>query len=107
MTPLEQIIELAEAGISTHAAAVEHTKGFEGRKHMELLLAYKKVKNLADKLLDEDGDAYLKVIKWDALESKIAKCYVDDDGEELSEEETENIDLGTIGEIAANAFGWL
>jgi hypothetical protein len=42
--------------------------------------------------------------KWDALEEKIASCYVDKNGNEL---EDENIDLGTIGEIAASAFEWL
>lgn len=48
-----------------------------------------------------------KAKKWDSLDEKIAKCYVDENGEELSEEDSENIDLGTIGEIAAGAFGWL
>ena len=48
-----------------------------------------------------------KAEKWDALDSKIAKCYVDENGEELSEEDSEGIDLCTIGEIAATAFGWL
>jgi uncharacterized protein YdcH (DUF465 family) len=45
--------------------------------------------------------------KWNELDEKIARCYVDENGEELSEEEVENIDLGTIGEIAAGAFGYL
>lgn len=45
--------------------------------------------------------------KWDKLGEKIAKCYVDKNGDELSEEEAEDIDLGTIGEISASAFGWL
>jgi hypothetical protein len=45
--------------------------------------------------------------KWNELDDKIAKCYVDENGDELSKEETEDIDLGTIGEIAAGAFGWL
>jgi len=48
-----------------------------------------------------------KADRYDILESKIAKCYVDENGEELSEEESENMDLGTIGEIAAGEFGWL
>lgn len=45
--------------------------------------------------------------RWDELNEKIAKCYVDENGDELSEEEAEDIDLGTIGEISASAFGWL
>ena len=49
----------------------------------------------------------IKAEKWDKLESKISKCYVDENGDELSEEDSEDIDLGTIGEIAASAFGWL
>ena len=49
----------------------------------------------------------IKSDKWDKLDAKIAKCYVDENGDELSEEEYENIDLCTIGEIAASAFGWL
>lgn len=48
-----------------------------------------------------------KAEKWDKLSEKIAKCYVDENGDELSEEDSEDIDLGTIGEIAASAFGWL
>jgi len=48
-----------------------------------------------------------KAEKWDKLSGKISECYVDENGDELSEEDSENIDLGTIGEIAASAFGWL
>lgn len=48
-----------------------------------------------------------KAEKWDKLEEKIAKCYVDENGDELSEEDSQNIDLGYIGEISATAFGWL
>jgi len=49
----------------------------------------------------------IKSEKWDKLDEKIAKCYVDENGDELSEEDSEDIDLGAIGEIAASAFGWL
>ena len=49
----------------------------------------------------------IKAEKWDKLDDEIAKCYVDENGDELSEEESENVDLGTIGEISASAFGWL
>jgi len=48
-----------------------------------------------------------KAQKWDKLGEKIAKCYVDENGDELSEDEAEDIDLRTIGEISASAFGWL
>ena len=49
----------------------------------------------------------IKAEKWDKLSEKIAKCYVDENGDELSEENSEDIDLGTIGEIVASAFGLL
>lgn len=45
--------------------------------------------------------------KYNELEDKIAKCYVNDNGDMLSDEESEHIDLGTIGEISASHFGWL
>ncbi|MFA9191105.1 hypothetical protein AAGV28_06950 [Flavobacterium sp. FZUC8N2.13] len=48
-----------------------------------------------------------KADKWDALGEKIARCYFDENGDDLSEEESEDIDLGTIGEKAAIAYGWL
>jgi hypothetical protein len=48
-----------------------------------------------------------RVKKWEDLGEKIARCYFDENGDDLSEEESENIDLGTIGEIAASAYGWL
>ncbi len=48
-----------------------------------------------------------KAKKYDELSDKIAKCYIDKDGNELSEEDSEHINLGTIGEIAASFFGWL
>jgi hypothetical protein len=49
-----------------------------------------------------------KAKKWDDLEEKISKCYLNAD-EEYDEDnpEIENADLGTIGEMAAEAFGWL
>ncbi len=49
----------------------------------------------------------IKAEKWDKLSEKIAECYVDENGDEISEEDSEDIDLGTIGEIAASSFGWL
>lgn len=59
-----------------------------------------------EKLFEEEIQIYKdKAIKWDKLENEIARCYVDENGDELSEEELENIDLVTIGEIAMNAFG--
>lgn len=64
------------------------------------------------KLIEEWIEEYVKPFrskaeKWDKLSEKIAKCYVDENGDELSEEDSEDIDLGTIGEIAASAFGWI
>ncbi len=46
-----------------------------------------------------------KAKKWDELEKQISACYVDDEGNELSDDE--GGDLCTIGEIAAMAFGFL
>lgn len=48
-----------------------------------------------------------KAEKWDDLEKKIAAFYVDENGDELSDEQGEGYDLGNIGEVAATAFGWL
>ena len=49
-----------------------------------------------------------KARRWDELENQIAHCYgsLDETGEWI-EKDDENIDLGTIGEIAAHAFGYL
>ena len=68
-------------------------------------------KGVADKieqLFDEELSKYQhKALKWDELENKIAKCYVNENGDELDKEDSEDIDLETIGKIAASAFGWL
>lgn len=49
-----------------------------------------------------------KAEKWDALGNKIQKCYCNAEGEYDEENpEIKNSDLGTIGEFAAMAFGWL
>ena len=45
-----------------------------------------------------------KAEKWDKLDAEINKCYYDEDGEELDDEE--GGDLITIGELAAEAFGY-
>lgn len=64
--------------------------------------------NTIEQLFNEQLSKYQhKALKWDELHDKIAKYYVDEDGEELSEEDSEDIDLCTIGEISANAFGFL
>lgn len=46
-----------------------------------------------------------KAKKWDDLRKRIDKFYVDADGNELSE--SDGGDLGDIGEVAAQAFGYL
>jgi len=46
-----------------------------------------------------------KAKKWDELEQKIAKFYLDDDGNELPDDE--GGDLCDIGEAAAIAFGFM
>ncbi|WP_143392478.1 hypothetical protein [Flavobacterium psychrophilum] len=64
--------------------------------------------NKIEKLFNKELSKYQqKAMKWDNLHSKIAKCYCDENGDELSEEDSEDIDLGTIGEISASAFGFL
>ncbi len=46
--------------------------------------------------------------KWDKLGAEIAKCYENEEGEyDEDNPEIEGADLGTIGEMAAMAFGWL
>lgn len=49
-----------------------------------------------------------KAQKWDDLGDAIAECYghETEDGE-WEENDDPDTDLGTIGEIAASAFGWL
>ena len=65
------------------------------------------IKDLKSIAIDYAKQFQAKAEKWDKLDAKIAKCYFDEDGEELSEEDSENIDLGTIGQIAASEFGYL
>ena len=49
-----------------------------------------------------------KAEKWDTLSERIAACYVKENEKgELVENNDDNIDLLTIGEIAASAFGWI
>lgn len=48
-----------------------------------------------------------KAKNWDSLDKKIAACYFDDEGNELSDEQIEHIDLTSIGEIAATELGYL
>lgn len=61
----------------------------------------------------EDATEYFeklkrKADKWDALDEKISKCYGEENEEgEWVDNEDDNTDLGTIGEIAARAFGFL
>jgi hypothetical protein len=44
---------------------------------------------------------------WDALDDKIYKCFFDENGEPLpDDEEDAPADLTTIGEYAATAFGY-
>lgn len=47
----------------------------------------------------------IKSEKWDALDEKISKYYVDKDGNELPDDG--GGDLADIGEAAAIAFGYL
>lgn len=66
------------------------------------------IANKIEQLFNEEISKYQqKALKWDILDEKIAKCYVDENGDELSQEESEKYDLVFIGELAANAFGWL
>ncbi len=44
--------------------------------------------------------------KWDKLGANIAKCYVDENGDDENPE-IPDADLVTIGEMAATAYGWL
>lgn len=51
----------------------------------------------------------IKAKKWDDLDTKISKCYPEcfDEDDDSNEECYENADLCTIGELAAQAFGYL
>jgi hypothetical protein len=57
--------------------------------------------------LNAEASNLEKAKQWDELGDKISACYVDEYGNELSEEASEHIDLCTIGELAAIAFGWM
>jgi hypothetical protein len=49
-----------------------------------------------------------KATKWDKLGDEISKCYRNSEGEyDEDNPEIEDADLGTIGEMAASAYGWL
>lgn len=48
-----------------------------------------------------------KAAKWDALDAAIGNCYFDREGKPSREESDRSVDLGTIGEIAINALGYL
>lgn len=49
-----------------------------------------------------------KAAKWDKLGDEISKCYCNSEGEyDEDNPEIEDADLGTIGEMAASAYGWL
>ena len=61
--------------------------------------------NKIEQLFNEELSIYHhKSLKWDELHNKIAKCYFDDNGDEIDDDEA---DLITIGEISAEAFGFL
>jgi hypothetical protein len=109
MTPLEIIIERANAGIETHQRFIdnENSNNIEKNRHTHLKSVCEMFKSLALENLTIESKFVSKSIKWDKLHDKIAKCYFDEDGEELSKDESEDIDLGTIGEISAIAFGFL
>ena len=109
MTPLEIIIERANAGIETHQRFIdnENSNNIEKNRHTHLKSVCEMFKSLASENLTIESKFVLKSIKWDKLHDKIAKCYVDEDGKELSEEDFQETDLVTIGEISAGAFGFL
>ena len=85
---------------------LETAKKFFDKNNMECFTNQEM--NVIGKTMRDYAEQFSKKAeKWDKLSEKIAKCYVDENGDELSEEDLEGIDLGTIGEIAASAFGWL
>lgn len=69
------------------------------------------LRDMANKVLGDHEDLSkmkMKAEKWDKLADKISKCYCNSDGEyDEDNPEIEGADLLTIGEMAANAFGWL
>jgi hypothetical protein len=109
MTPLEQIIDRLNSGIELNENVLNNKdrSNIERNRSSYTLNVLKSFKNQAEEMLEEEKKHITKSDKWDKLGEKISKCYVDENGDELSEDEAEDIDLGTIGEIAASAFGWL
>jgi len=62
-----------------------------------------------EKLFEEQISKYQhKALKWDELHDKIAKCYgIENEDGEWEEDEDGDSDLTTIGEISAEAFGFM
>ena len=57
---------------------------------------------------EEIADWRNKAAKWEALDKRISKCYLNKEGEyDEDNPEIEDADLCTIGEMAATAFGYL
>lgn len=57
-----------------------------------------------------DSSTLIKAAKWDALGEAIGNCYmVEDpnDSDKVLENEDPNVDLTTIGELAATAYNWI
>jgi hypothetical protein len=109
MTPLEQIIERLNSGIELNENTLNNKlrSNIERNRSSYTLNVLKSFKTQAEEMLKEERRDINKSKKWDELGDEIASCYVDENGDELSDEESEEIDLGTIGEIAATAFGWI
>ncbi|WP_289659475.1 hypothetical protein [Flavobacterium panacagri] len=90
-------IEELEKKISFQISFLE----FSGKTHDEV---QEDLKSIA---IEYANQFKSKADSYDILGAVISKQYINENGDELSEEDSENVDLGTIGEIAASHFGWL
>ena len=58
-------------------------------------------------LKEQIEDWKSKAQKWDELGEEVSKCYCNSEGEYDEDNPEIDGDLCTIGEMAAEAFGWL
>lgn len=81
---------LNESNVSNSTLVIESENGF---------------KYLINPLtLEYEADRRVK--KWDDLDNRLSKYFMDENGKELTESEIEKIDASDIGEICLRAFGY-
>ena len=108
MTILRELVQSANAFWQVNPDHVATEQHMAQPAYQEWDAAFKKVIAFleSDNAASEQANAD-KAAKWDALDEKISKFYNNEEGEYDEENPEADGDLGTIGEIAATAFGYL